>query len=591
MNCRECTASLAGYGVVTLAGEQAQELLQIPSAAPGIVQWVGVTLPPPAKKWDIPPLNGAVKIRREVDGKKVWVDFESHMFPVLDKGKPAWSTRLAGIGISGAYPCVSGVNESNAVKAVCCRIFRLPKHTPVPGIFKAISGFLPLLLPGFVEPVVPWDFQTWVDTMPARRRKALCRAFADYKRRGWSKRMAVFSAFVKTELLPGFEKTSDGFAPLSTLVDRLIQGPHDATHCIAGPFLKPLTSRLKEVWAPNGPIFYASRSLDQIQGWYRASAKRWGVAADFTMYDNSHSAQSWAFMEEIYRGCGSDAVPDFRRVMEAWRMPAGHVAGMGWVVKYVARIMNASGRDDTSLANSLLNGVCTFLSMLAALKRVPVWTLREEDLIEGFGLIRLAVCGDDSLCFLDSIPGDDASGFAKAVSAGLAAFGFDAAGDKLLVTENHDELVFLGHRRYRVRGEWWLGKTAGRALYKLGFQSRPFALDPTAWAVGVAHMELHISCHVPLLSDIARRVLAIREEKGHKVTLPQDPFQYTDKLWRLTSTPAPPYDDDTKRHFCAVYGLGLAELDDCIRRISEIPTLPYLVDHPVLRRVIEHDDL
>lgn len=581
-------ASLAEYGVVTLVGEQAQARQRVPSSAPGIVQWGGATLPPPAKKWDIPPLQGAVKIRRILNGKKIWVDFEKGMFDQLQDGKVVWSSRLSGVGVAGAYPCVSALNERNAVKAVCCRIFRLPKHTPALDAFCVARRFLHRLAPNFARPVEPWSFEEWLASMPSRRRKALVRAYEKYRRQGWSAELALFTAFVKTELLPGFEKEHD-FRPLRELVDRLIQGPHDATHCIAGPFLKPLTHRLKEVWGVDSPIFYASQSVDKVQDWYRKSVRRWGIAADFTMYDNSHSAQSWAFMEQIYRDCGSGQVRDFDKVMDAWRKPEGRLSGVGWVVKYVARIMNASGRDDTSLANSLLNGICTYLSILAALRRVPVSVLTERDL-DDCDWIRLAVVGDDSLAFVDSIPGSAAE-FADAISRGLAHFGFDAAGDKLLVTEDHDKLVFLGHRRYLVGGEWWLGKTVGRAIYKVGYEAKPFSLDSRAWANGVAYMECFTSAHVPILSDIARRVLELREETRYKLSRPTDPLQFVDTPWRLRETAAPPYQDDTKRHFCAVYGLGLDELDDCIRTISQIPTLPYLIDHPVLRRVIAHDEL
>ena len=47
--------------------------------------------------------------------------------------------------------------------------------------------------------------------------------------------MGRFKAFVKMEKLPGFEKGDGKLGPTGRMADRLIQGPNDATHGIAGP--------------------------------------------------------------------------------------------------------------------------------------------------------------------------------------------------------------------------------------------------------------------------------------------------------------------------------------------------------------------
>jgi hypothetical protein len=540
-----------------------------------------------------------IQVRRQYD--KSWWSFGPGDLPKLskfaDRNGPSWRLQLIGMGVAGAYPIASAVCEYNAVKAVACRVFRLPRHTPRPEAFPFLRSLVPLLIPGFLAPVTPLSFDEWVVGLPTKRKIALRSALTEYQRTGWLKDHEKFASFIKTEKLFGARKVDGYQEPAEELVDRLIQAPHDLTHSLAGPFLKVLGARLKSSWGDvRGPIFYAAQTLDRIQEWYDQAARTWALAADITLFDNSHSRESWAVLEELYALCGSSMIHEFSRIMDAWRAPRGRVSGKTWSVRYQARVMNASGRDDTSLSNTFLNGMCTYIAACSAFLDIPVLELTRADVHGCLSQIQIAVAGDDSLGFLPYPGRSGVPQFRRMFSAGLAHFGFDCAGDKLVVSADHDDVAFLGMRRYRVNGRWLLGKTVGRALFKVGYRVSGMGgfldSDAIAWANGVAHMDLYCSAYIPIISDIARRILKIRELERTPLTRPAwrpEDLLYTP--WNIRDSPSPPYDSETIAHFCKVYECTVAELNDLLEVISRVACLPCVLDHPLLRRIIDRDDM
>ncbi len=469
-------------------------------------------------------------------------------------------------------------------KALACRVYRMPKEKqwgrgPIPGVWKFAERFIDLLLPDFR--CKPLSVADWLGTMPARRRKALERAWLDYQRVGWSKKYEQFSSFVKTEFLPGFGKDDIELVRLSEMVDRLIQGPADETHVIAGPKLKPLVKLLKERWPADGIIFYGSAGPEALHTFLQNSlvdGDHRYFWCDFSMFDNTHSDASWDFMEGLYRRAGiTDG--DFWRVMKAWRRPSGKIGPC----KYKARVMNASGRDDTALANAILNGFATYLSACAALLEKEIFDLTVDDVRSCRSALRLSVCGDDSIGSLPPMTEDRASAFARAMSANIALFGFEA---KLEQSSDLSRAVYLGMRPYPVNGTWYWGKTIGRAVYKLGWSMLESGRDLMAHITGVADMHCLCSRHVPILSDLAMKIVELRTgAKRTPVVLDEN------RPWEWTLAGSLPYAEDTLTYTAGAYGLTVADLRQSIARIQAITRLPCILDCPVIRAMIHSDDL
>lgn len=603
--CNICSAKLSSLGYTTYAGYQVQQNLHVPTCYPGIVKVHGEELPPKASKWAQVDVGksvkcdfGSARVRMSRDNApKRWDDFEKRDLERLRVPvAPVFTHVLGGIGCSGARPMVSARTSYNCAKALLGRVFlKLPPRPwseaggPLPGLWQKVREFVPLLLPGFEAPRMA--FREWLETMPKRRRAALQRGWDRYERAGWLKSYANFTSFVKTELLPGFGKIRGDLVRLEEMLDRAIHGPSEESHCIAGPVVKPYVRKLKEIWGWESPVFYGSCAPEKLHKWLQVlvAEERQYFWCDFSMYDRTHSRESWEFVESLY-GCQD---PDFRRVMDVWRTPKGRFGPM----KYQAPVCNASGRDDTALANALLNGFATYLSVCAAWLRRPVEDLSVQEVQRCMTEIRLSVCGDDSLGWVPLCGEERMVEFRADFNTNIEKFGFVA---KLCTSTQVDECVYLGMRPYPTKGGWFWGKTIGRASYKMGWMIDQPGRDPMAHVTGIADMHVLCSSHVPVLSDLAKKIVELRQ--GARRT-PQllDP----EKPWEWTYQAGVAYDEVTLAAVARVYSrrdtagnpcdyereVTVRDVQDLIGEIEKVERLPCVIDHWLWKHMVFSDDL
>lgn len=477
---------------------------------PGFVNIRGETYPPPQDKLSSVVLKpGSVQARTTLmpwsrSGKK-WTNVETDDLAKLYKltKEPKWEARAVGPILGCCRPMVSAVNEHNALKALLCRVFRDPGVQPEPGIWEWSKQFRSVLLPTLPRDVKVMDFEDWISTFEPRRKRLLRQAAEEYQRYGFLPKHKKFTAFVKQELLPSFQKTEHGLQNLESMVDRLIQAPHDVTHVIAGPFLRSFLKELKKQWDVDGPVFYASTTPVTLQAWLEQCTKDdvpltvfW---ADYTMFDVTHNDDTWKFMRWLYN---KETDTEFRKVMDAWQRPRGSIKGF----RYRGPAMNASGRDDTALANAILNGFAMSLSAAAAYLGCDLWALTPASVQRCLGVIKLAVCGDDSLGWAPAMSEEERYAFLQRLRTNIARFGFKA---KAFASDRPEDGVFLAHRPLKVNGRYVWSRTLGRCLYKLGWQVGVYnGTDSSAWMHGVFDMHRRISSHVPVLSDIVDAYMA-----------------------------------------------------------------------------------
>lgn len=566
---------------MTQLGQQLAEGLS-PAAGPcGAVALRGVALPPPESKWaDFRPLEDRVRVR--YDGKEHAGTPELlSTLDVNDNG--VVRALLVGAAVSGAAVAVSSICLYNAYKALLARGFREPKYQPAPGTGKLMESFIDHLLPELANHYVDTCFYEWVATMRPARQRPLWQAWNAYQQGGWRGKYRLFSSFVKSEKLVGFSKGDYYLEKLDRMLDRLINGPHDVTHVIAGPMLKPVTKAVKKVWNCDNHIFYAAVEPAQLDYWFNTRYRDGKVAllCDYTRYDNSHNHQTWDFIEEIYRRLGLfEKEPMLKTVLDCWREPEGSLRGKGWEIFFKAYVMNASGRDDTGLANAILNGFAMYIALVAAFLRRPPHSLSPEDCEECKDLFDISVMGDDSLVLMDaSVVTAD---FTSRVSHALSLMGLEA---KVSLAYTPFDMVYLGMRPYLVDGVYWWGKTIGRALFKWGWKLQPNQCDAPAWLTGVATHDVTCSKHVPILSDLAQAYLVTRA--GCKRT----PHVLEEcKPWAVGNPRAPAYDSTTIVYTAHGYDVSVAELEDCLRYVSTLSTFPCIIDHPVIDAIMLKDD-
>lgn len=594
--CHNCARLLRIGGHVTPSGRYVQEGAEVPTCYPGLVYIKGREAPADAKKWAQVVVEGephpvqcnplALFGRHEYGARskaKRWVDVEkADLEKLRGLGPSKYTHALAGIACSGAVPMMSAKGPYNQLKALLGRIYRQPKpkpwgNGPHPEAWQHASTLVRELLPERLEKP-PMEFSEWLASMPSRRRKALLAAGLRLQRLGLRPSMARFTAFVKQELLPGFAKSGGRLSDLTGMIDRLIQGPADETHCVAGPILKPYIESLKKQWSVNNAIFYGSAGPEALHAFLQRLCDGPGVYfwCDFSMFDNTHSADSWAFMEALY----GNQERDFRQVLEMWRAPRGTIGPF----RYQAPVMNASGRDDTALANAVLNGFATYMSATAAILKKPVLEVSTQDikLARASGLL-LSVCGDDSLGKIPLRTREEEEDFIRRMNENIAHFGFEA---KLETSRRLADAVYLGQRPYPTRSGWFWGKTIGRACYKMGWVTDPNSRDVMAHITGLAHMHLKCSSHVPVLSDMARRIADLRE--GAKRTEPRhDP----NRPWEWTLPTGAGYDEVTLQAVAEVYGCTVSDVQGLCKQISELERIPAVIDHWLLKLMICKDDL
>lgn len=465
-------------------------------------------------------------------------------------------------------------------KEICCDVDER--------VFNKATHFADFLLGAFLregQPMRTWD---WLVSMPtARRRKALVKAYRRYVQRGCPDRtFDDIKAFVKSELLPWFAQLRDGpDSRKTTYVARLIQAPHDETHIIAGPYLKPLVDRLKAVWHPDNWLFYASVSPDKLDKWLNRlkDAKSW-FWSDYKAFDATYSEEAWDMIEGFYQRIYPQADPMFWRVLSIWRRPHGYMRNRktGTIIEYQSDACNASGRDDTALANAILNGIVLALSFAAAFAGKSIDLLTLEDMYAASKVFNVAVVGDDSLvaCGVDVQPYKDA------IEGNIRRFGLQVEASS---STELNAVTFLGMMPYPVAGQYYWGPTIGRRMYKAFWQRQPIGNLP-AWTKGVAEQLARYQC-VPVMCELAERVLALLEK--HKINRnsdDEDPY----RVWRLRESTTPRWDQSTllwlQRRY-ARQGLTIYQIRSDIDVITTIKRLPAVVHLWTLKAAVVGDDM
>lgn len=605
--CDQCRKALLENGFVCEAGSQVQRNLQVPTCYPGIVLVSGTEYPAPQKKWDrveLENLPNGQGISREVPRlkhgrkqKKPLRKWEQVVKSDLAKLKGDVPKRplfaLAGIACSGAMPMVSAQTDHNRLKALAGRVFQNPPAKewgtgPRPGIWEFAKTFIPEILPDLSTDDMALD--EWLRSMPARRRRVLEKAAKEYELVGLKKSDRMFKAFVKAEFLPGFAQVRVGGAmvdeslqELEEMLDRLINAPAEKTHIVAGRKLKPKVKKLKEQWHAYAPLVYGSAGPEVLDILLQRLAEFDGTYfdCDFSLFDRTHSVQTWDFLESLY----ATQDRDLMQVFEWWRAPKGRIGPF----RYQGPVMNASGRDDTALANAILNGFATTLSAAAAFNGIRVMELSISQLRAFRSKSVISVCGDDSIGVMPKLSQRRLAEFRALFNENISQFGFVA---KLQVKDSLQDCLYLGQRPYWISGRWHWGKTIGRATYKMGWVMDPQARDVMAHITGIADMHNLCSQHVPVLSDLARKIAELRVGAKRTPVVP-DP----NKPWEWTQQGVLPYDAQTLDVCAEVYTklsgtpVSRGDFEDLIEQIDMITALPCVLDHPLWRLIIASDEL
>lgn len=601
--CPTCTEHNTDLGRLVAHGHKVCSIAR-PVVYPGVV-WT---------ERKHPPLKAGVqttaRLRTSADQKSGWdlsITDEKGRFLTLEDLEPyelhtRRGPRLGGVGLDGAPPFVTAGGARPLVESIAYRIFKdlsVPdkqgnvRQEPDVECFRRAVKLLPYILPRLwndrvvAEPVLKWV----QDMSNGRRKKILLQVLAQWTRdrymlpQDWD----IIKPFVKSEHLASIGVGKEDWCKGEVIpnaaeyVARVIQAPNDVTHLIAGPFLRPLTRALKHEWNNSNWIFYGSVEPSYLDNWLNANrgAVSW-FWSDYSSFDATHSEESWNMIETLYKRVfqGQDTTL-LERVLEVWRAPHGKITlrKERLTVEYRDKVCNCSGRDDTALANALLNGVVLAMSFAAALHGVEPQDVAPWMIGKTSALLNISVVGDDSLvaCYFDI---DD---YKESVERNIRRFGLIVKGES---SKDLHDVTYLGMMPYPVRsGALQWGPTIGRRLYKAFWQREPEGSLP-AWTRGVAQ-QLQLYRNVPILSELADKVDELL--RGHKVTK-QAPDR--NRVWASRDASTERYSDRAIGWLCARYdGLTPAMINRDLRTIAGIERLPAVVRLESLEVILGQDDL
>lgn len=571
----------------------------------GLVRVPAIEAPPPPEKIAeavVP--KGHFRMRSSVHprpsrGRK-WTDIQIEDLQSLGRlADTSVAARVVGPAISGAPAVLAAKTNYMRMGAMFCRMFRSTPPAQA-GIWQWAATFRDELFPEFFNPPDEMDDLDWLNSMPKRRQAPLRLAYILYKRGGWDSKYKRFTVFIKEELLAGFDKDEYGLIPLRTLVARLIYAPHDVTHIIGGPKIKPFMEWLKRQWTWENWVFYGGTTPEYLQLWLdRFSSSSLGPRlyfwSDLSQFESTHCLDTWEFIESFYWKYKDHH--DFQACLAAWKQMVGTC---GSDFKFVGRIgVNASGRPDTAFANAVLNCLGTLLAITAAWLQKPLRQVEISDLRRMQSDLLVSFCGDDTLGSLPWVEEGRAIQFVQDSKANLIEFGFKA---KFFASDRLEDCVYLAHRPLCVAGRWYWAKTLGRCLYKLGYQVKQSG-DPRAHFMGIADMYIRCAGHVPVLSDICRQWVACNP--GAKISRPKLEEECP---WQMAGLFGPAhYDDSTLEAVARAYTVNrrpcrtdlspqdvmvtASDVSDCIQYVKDtIQGVPCVLDHWLLRHMVWVDE-
>jgi hypothetical protein len=167
----------------------------------------------------------------------------------------------------------------------------------------------------------------------------------------------------------------------------------------------------------------------------------------------------------------------------------------------------------------------------------------------------------------------------------LSGFGFDAGADKMKVSDNPFDMVYLAMRPHPFEGRWYFAKTVGRALWKLGWRLDYESGDQEAWMAGNMLQVVSSQAIVPILSDIAKVYL---EYHGKRTIRRSEPDLNRPWEWGVRT---PDYNEAVVHYLSEGYGVASCEMLHCIKYVRETARFPCVLDHPVLTRILCVDEM
>jgi len=505
---------------------------------------------------------------------------------------------VVGVAHPGYFPTVQPRGPGMVLMGLLTRTYRVVPYKPEQHIWEFITAFIiQTFPPHLLESLHIMSYDTLV---------TLVKRVADYTKA--LKRLRLeglpeikFKVFGKTQLIPATEyKPPAPPVKLTRFKPRIIYVPPMESQIVLGAVFRPGAESVKELFPLESCCFYASGAkpkkllelLHKIRG-----LDGWVVAeGDVACCETSHTKGSfdhcYTIMQKFF--CQQFS-KEFVHCYESYAQPSISSQSNGYYFKGTVKMM-PSGSIGTTVLTGLMVCSAVLSSMLATVLKCGIKDLpnTRNDIIETAKTkCFAAIAGDDMLVMFDPC-GEDPTILYDTFLKHMAACGLEV---KLKIT-NTQQMVFLAMTPYyceekttngMVSQTYMWGPVLGRRLYK-HHCALDIPGDPRTWLGEVAHMEAVCYGHVPILYDIAVRVLAIM---GKRLTPRKSMLEklHAEDEYRAAIDPhAFRYNDRTLNELAERYRVQPALVQDCLANINKIDTIPFLFSHPFIDIIMAHDD-
>jgi hypothetical protein len=427
-------------------------------------------------------------------------------------------------------------------------------------------------------------YESWVASAgyKEQRQRSLIQTAIKFAENGgyFDPRYSDFSAILKMEKGPSMDSLHQGCVKS---VPRVIQAPHDLTHVLMGPVLKSITYYVEHQHGIEETVVYSGGKLpSEMRSWLGSVVTPKGdfqpgyvvaLENDYSMFDSTIGIEALEATEKHYTILLDDASIPYNKILmstvfSAWNRPHGYLAGL----EYQAPAMNASGRDDTSLLNFLLNGIALSSTIASEESHEDVAAFLARG-GQPTGAFKMAILGDDSL----TVSMKQLS--VKNIESKIARYGFTCTPT---LREDPLTMVYLAHHPLPALKEGkaviaW-APTLGRSLYKCGCT---LALGDTAAVVAGSMEAWTINYpHEPILQMVASWYLA--HHRGPIRRLPEEPWKTSFHHGGLAVAP------NVWKAYQRVYGVTQQQVQEFGRLLYRHPP-PTMVSCVLLNQLFEVD--
>jgi hypothetical protein len=435
----------------------------------------------------------------------------------------------------------------------------------------------------FEHPYTEMGFEEWTANIqdPKKRQRAID---ANYKRDFDPSKDGGTDAFIKKEFITGKTKSEEPEAK-DSYAARLIQATNAFINNAMGPYTYTMVKILKYLWHPDHYITYASgMNRKEIGEWYDRAVSFVSsegdpvcYASDFSKFDKHHTIKHLQLEHNIF----NLILPMSELTKQAYESTLKTKGTMPMGTKYTCDATRKSGYQDTTVGNTLLNGISLLYTLMVLFTTILGFTSFVLDDLYTLP-VRIIVLGDD--CYM--ITTREIANQLMEMDT-LEHLGWDVKKEiGPLSQHTFCSSIFMPSKQGTV-----LTPLPARALSKTFICKKQMVKvdQQKYYAHVVANGLLCDNRHNPLVRQMFRRIKYLTRDHGvTKFGFMEDHYSKYQSFEKFKGNL-----DECEATYSFIaerYNVSKEDLDDLEKYYDSIPSFKVGLDHPVIQRMLDIDN-